>query len=232
MKETDLHAPVKFWLEQQGYRVHAEVKDCDIVALRDEELVIVELKTSANVTLLLQAADRQRISRSVYVAIPEQAHKHRQRLAIARLVKRLGIGLLLVRFAPIGDTIRKVHDPADPGVRINRRAHAAVLKEIAGRSASYNVGGSSRMTIMTAYREAAIVLACLLAELGPTAPRTLRAMGAGINAREILADNHYDWFVRVERGIYGLTPAGLEAARDNPEIRELSTQLLYSRRGS
>jgi hypothetical protein len=30
-------------------------------------------------------------------------------------------------------------------------------------------------------------------------------------ARAIMADNHYGWFERVERGVYGLTPAGLSA---------------------
>ena len=42
--------------------MQAEVKDCDIAARNDDELVIVELKTSANMTLLIQATARQKIT--------------------------------------------------------------------------------------------------------------------------------------------------------------------------
>ena len=42
--ETDLYEPVCRFLEEEGYRVQAEVKDCDIAAEKDGELVIVELK--------------------------------------------------------------------------------------------------------------------------------------------------------------------------------------------
>ena len=43
--ETSLYAPVKTLLESQGYEVKAEVRGCDVVAVRgDEAPVIVELK--------------------------------------------------------------------------------------------------------------------------------------------------------------------------------------------
>ena len=42
MRETDLSQPVKNYLVSRGYRVQAEVKDCDIAARNDDELVIVE----------------------------------------------------------------------------------------------------------------------------------------------------------------------------------------------
>ena len=51
MLETELYLPVKAFLEAQGYRVRGEVKNCDIAATKDDELLIVELKTSANMTL-------------------------------------------------------------------------------------------------------------------------------------------------------------------------------------
>ena len=45
--ETSLYAPVKAFLEAQGYQVKAEVRHCDVVARRgDEPPVIVELKTA------------------------------------------------------------------------------------------------------------------------------------------------------------------------------------------
>ena len=69
-RETDLYAPVRDWLVAQGYTVRAEVKDCDITATKDGDLIVVELKRSFNVDLLIQATKRQRLTDSVYVAIP------------------------------------------------------------------------------------------------------------------------------------------------------------------
>ena len=54
MKESDLYAPVKTFLEGQGYAVKAEIGDCDVFAVREnEEPVVVELKLSLNLTVVL-----------------------------------------------------------------------------------------------------------------------------------------------------------------------------------
>jgi hypothetical protein len=37
MLETDLSAPVKSYLEGHGYQVNCEVKNCDIVATKDDD---------------------------------------------------------------------------------------------------------------------------------------------------------------------------------------------------
>jgi len=44
MHETDLFPPIKKHLEASGYTVRAEVRDCDITAFKDDELIIIELK--------------------------------------------------------------------------------------------------------------------------------------------------------------------------------------------
>ena len=38
-KETDLYAPIRAFLEEEGYQVQAEVKHCDIAAVKDGQLV-------------------------------------------------------------------------------------------------------------------------------------------------------------------------------------------------
>ena len=35
LRESDLYGPVRDYLENLGYQVKGEVKDCDIAALRD-----------------------------------------------------------------------------------------------------------------------------------------------------------------------------------------------------
>ena len=71
MRETDLYAPVKRHLELQGYEVKAEVRGCDVVAVRGVEVpLIVELKLGLTLQLLYQAVGRMAISEHVYIAIP------------------------------------------------------------------------------------------------------------------------------------------------------------------
>jgi hypothetical protein len=70
------------------------------------------------------------------------------------------------------------------------------------------VGGSSRVPIMTAYRQRALACAALLAN-GPQRTRDLRPSVP--DAAKILLRNVYGWFARTERGVYALTEAGREA---------------------
>ena len=61
--ETSLYAPVKAFLEDQGFEAKGEICGCDIVAVRPGEppiVVITELKLSFTLELLLQAVDRMR----------------------------------------------------------------------------------------------------------------------------------------------------------------------------
>ena len=69
--EEDLYDPVKDFLLQKGYKVNGEVKDCDVTAMKDESLIVVELKKNLSVTLISQAVKRQKVADSVYIAIPK-----------------------------------------------------------------------------------------------------------------------------------------------------------------
>jgi hypothetical protein len=76
LRETDLYAPVKAWLEAQGFEVKSEVGAVDVMARRPEEdPVIVELKTGFTLKLLQQAVARQSVSDWVYVAVPRWSGK-------------------------------------------------------------------------------------------------------------------------------------------------------------
>ncbi len=61
---------------------------------------------------------------------------------------------------------------------------------------------------MTAYRQQALGCAAAL-KAGPLKVREIRDHVP--EAAKILQGNVYGWFERVERGVYGLTPVGLEA---------------------
>lgn len=218
--ETDLYFPVRDWLQLQGYLVRSEVKGCDITACKDDQLLIVELKLSLNVTLLVQAIDRQRLTDLVYVALPKPSSREwRNRWpGLQQLLRRLGLGLILVSFLGGDGYVEVAFDPAPYQPRPSSRHRKAVLKEIAGRSGEYNLGGSNRRKLLTAYKEQSLQIAWWLQQLGPQSPKALRANGTGERTLPILYRNHYGWFIHRERGLYELSPAGQVALEQYPEL--------------
>ena len=213
MKETELYAPVKAYLENQGYEVKSEIKDCDLVAVRDEEdPVIVELKLSLSINLLMQGIDRQTMSDAVYVAVPAGKGKRwfGQVKDAVKLCRRLGLGLISVRFEAVTPSVL-VHCDAGPyKPRKVKWRKEALLKEFERRVGDPNTGGQSKRKIITAYRQDALRLANAL-QKGPNKPRVL-AVDLGVpKAANILQADHYGWFERVERGVYELRSAGHDA---------------------
>ncbi|KAF0197606.1 MAG: hypothetical protein FD169_208 [Bacillota bacterium] len=223
MRETDLFPPVAEYLLQLGFTVRSEVRGCDITAVKDNELVIVELKTSFSIDLLIQATTRQRAADTVYVAIPRPAKglkgKHWQ--GVVHLVKRLELGLLLLSFTGSKARVEVAVDPSSFTRKSGGQSRKAILSEIAGRSQDYNQGGSTRQKLMTAYRENAIQIACLLNDLGPLTTRKLRDLGTGSKTQAILYRDHYKWFRRVATGTYDLTELGRQELERYPELVEM-----------
>lgn len=210
MRETELYAPVKAFLEAQGYEVKAEVKDCDVVAVRDgAEPVIVELKLHLSLALLLQGVDRQRISDHVYVAVPagKGARWRNQVKDAVRLCRRLGLGLLSVNN---GVVLAHV-DPGPYAPRKFKRRRDLLLAEFQNRVGDPNTGGQVKRKIMTAYRQDALRIAIHMFEVGTVKPAAARDALGVPKAAAILQADHYGWFERVERGVYGLRPLGVEA---------------------
>jgi hypothetical protein len=67
-----------------------------------------------------------------------------------------------------------------------------------------------RAPLMTAYRQEALRCAELLAANGPMKVAALRVAGDAPKAAQILQQDVYGWFERVERGVYAITPKGRE----------------------
>lgn len=217
--ETELYAPVKAFFEAQGYEVRGEVKNCDLVAVREGgEPVIVELKRTFNMPLLIQGLDRLRTTDQVYVAVEMNAKgKAPYGLSwgdLTRLCRRLGFGLLTVRFYKTKKPLVEVHCHPDSYVpRRTARRTESLLTEFRERSADYNIGGSSKRKLITAYREKALHCAYALSAHGPLTVRRLREITGSPKITGILQKNFYGWYRRVNRGTYELTPAGQEALR-------------------
>ena len=97
-----------------------------------------------------------------------------------------------------------------------------MLREFARRVGDPNPGGMAGKRI-TAYRQDALKCLKLLHENGPTKASQVAAEAAVPKARAIMADDHYGWFERVDRGVYAITPVGEKALEDYAaEIRALT----------
>ncbi|MEA2809842.1 MAG: hypothetical protein QOJ17_3983 [Rhodospirillaceae bacterium] len=201
--ESDLYAPVKALLEGQGYVVKGEVRDCDVVAVRGgEPPVIVELKRVFGLGLVLQGVDRLAASDRVYLAVGQWPKRMRN---VKKLCRRLGLGLMVV----VAARADIVLDPVPYRPRLDKRKTGRLLGEHARRVGDPNRGGSTtRVPMMTAYRQEALRCAELLASNGPMKLAALRTAAAAPRAATILQQDVYGWFERVERGVYTVSPAG------------------------
>ncbi|TWB57839.1 hypothetical protein FBZ98_102464 [Rhizobium sp. ERR 922] len=213
--ETALYLPIKSFLEAAGYAVKGEIGGCDLVGLTDGEppvVVICELKMTFNLELILQAVDRAAASDEVWIAARVSA-KGKGREGDRRfrdLCRRLGFGMLAVSDSDVVDI---VVSPIAPMPRKNARRRSRLVDEHRRRKGDPALGGSTRKPIMTAYRQQALACAAAI-ENGVQRPKDMRE--AAPKAPQILRDNVYGWFERIDRGIYALTELGAEALKRWP----------------
>lgn len=222
--ETELFHPLKTYLERKGYTVYAEVNNCDIAAVKGNDLVLVELKNNFSLKLVLQGLERQELGNSVYIAAAVRDGKRiKQKKQILKLLKRLGLGFILVRLHPGREEIEVLLNPGNSNSKpaINTKKRNALFKEIGGRYRDFNTGGSvSSIETMTAYRLKSIKTAVILEKNGTSSPAHLREQGASFDVQAILYNNYYGWFERTGRGRYTLSEKGREIFTLYPEQTE------------
>jgi hypothetical protein len=223
--ETSLYLPVKTFLESAGYTVKGEIGGCDVVGISEGDptvVVICELKLTFNLELILQAVDRATVSDEVWIAARVSA-KGRGREADKRyrdLCRRLGIGMLGVSDA--GDVSILVSS-VSPMPRTNPKRRTRLVREHRKRQGDPALGGSTKVPIMTAYRQQALACAAALAD-GPLRPRDLKPLTP--TAGQILLNNYYGWFEKIDKGVYGLSDAGriaLKLSPPQPQVIESET---------
>jgi hypothetical protein len=214
--ETTLYLPVKRHLENLGFTVKGEIGGCDLVALSGDDppvVVIGELKLSFNLELILQGVERAGACDEVWLAARLSARgKGRDSDARYRnLCRRLGFGMLGV--TDRGD-VEVLVAPSSVSPRRNPKKRSRLVTEHQRRKGDPVAGGTTRMPIMTAYRQQALNCAAAMVA-GPRRVRDLRPENP--DAGKILLHNVYGWFDRVERGTYALTDAGHAALKRWPQ---------------
>lgn len=225
-REEELYEPIKKHYEQLGFTVKSEVLHCDLVAIHPEnsDTIIVEMKKTFNLALLLQGIERLRLNNQVVLAVERNRKKsgaHNQRYGdLTELCRMLGLGLMTVTFyktkKPVIEMLCEPGDPPQRGVR--RKKQAQLHMEFKERSGDYNVGGSTRRKLMTAYREKALRCAYALHMSGPLAPSQVAAITGYSQSGQTLRNNYYNWFDRIGRGKYMLRPEGILALTEYNDV--------------
>ncbi|MFI3174434.1 MAG: DUF2161 family putative PD-(D/E)XK-type phosphodiesterase [Bacillota bacterium] len=217
-KEKDLFPPIHDFFVSQGYAVDGEVKKCDLVAQKEDHMIVVELKLKFQLQLVYQAIDRQKLTEDVYVALPrpESGQNTKAWKNMLRLLKRLSLGLITVAMDSPVHTVEVVLEPKKSGARKSSRHRNQVEKEFSERNFRSNIGGSSHEKVLTAYRERSIELLCIFAVGGAKSLKELRAIGKENEYASVLRGNAYDWFQKVDRAVFTLSDTGKDAFHTLP----------------
>ncbi len=230
MKEYELFEPIRKLFSDMGYKVNAEVKDCDVTAVKDDELIIIELKKNLTVVLLAQGLERQKTGADVYIAVPKpkkySPKKFRDTLYV---IKKLELGLIFVSLKDQHSFAEIVHMPQEfkpVGKRYAERK--SIIKEINGRTCELNTGGVTGTKIATAFTEKCIHIACILKKYGPLSPKKVKELGGDENCAALLYRNAYKWFDRPEKGVYCINDKCLEELYNYPQLTAYYTELTNS----
>jgi len=237
LREEDLYQPVRSYFEGLGYTVNAEVLHCDVTAVKEKVLVVIEMKTSLNLDVILQAVQRQKVADFAYIAVPKNSQLIRKKRwqNICHLLKRLELGLLLVTLRKKDSFVEEVIQPVPfdraRSISSAKRNRKAVIHEIQERHGDYNTGGSTRKKLVTSYREIVLQIAVVLKEFGPCAVKKIREAGRlPQKTGQILLKNHYGWFEKESRGVYRLTEKALVEMENYPDLTAYYRNSLLDRK--
>jgi hypothetical protein len=228
ISETDLSKPVSEYFENLGYTVHCEVKSCDITAIKDEELIIVELKLGFNIQLLYQATQRQCVADKVYVAIPRppKGKWSTNWDKMCHVLRRLELGLIIVHFKTENPVLEVVLEPEPFEIRRRHKGRKDILKEASSRYINYNEGGSVGRKLMTAYKDSSIHIACCLEKYGPLTTKRLIQLGTCEKTYSILTRNFNGWFEKISKGVYSISQKGKIDIEKFSELAEVYRKLM------
>lgn len=209
MKETDLFKPVRSLLMSLGFDVQGEILAADVFAVKDNQIIIVELKLQITLKLIYQALERQKVTPFVYIGVPKQILKAHQKKnpQFLLLLKKLGVGLIEVTL----DEAKIMLEPDVFETKSTKSSAAkkrVMLKEFDARDQYQTLGGTNEKK-MTAYREKVVEIAKALFDLKEAPLKLIKEYTRIDKSADILRNNFDGWFIKNEKGLYQLSPLGL-----------------------
>lgn len=211
LREADLYPPIKAHLQRQGYDVKGEVGAADVVGRRGDDLIVVELKLGFSLALFHQGIERLALTDDVYIAVPAGGRAKALKTNV-NLARRAGLGVMTVRARD--GFVEVLADPGPYAARKSKKKKTRLLRAFDRLQGDPNAGGATRHGIVTGYRQDAVRCARFLAIHGPSKGAKVKDWAEVPQATRIMAADHYGWFERVDRGIYGLTAAGKQGLAD------------------
>jgi hypothetical protein len=218
MNESELFQPIKNYFADSGYTVDGEVKDCDMVMKKENDFIVVELKNDLNFKIFMQGAKRQKMFQHVFIAVwtPKNLKSKAFRDKVY-LLNRLGLGLILVSKRAKMVTIfaqPMVHPLSNYNTR-NKKTKDRVISELNGRRTKQNIGGVNKKTVLTAYKEDCLLILDLMKQQGSLKASIIKDQTGIKTSYNKIYQNHYGWFVKEGKGIYGLSDFGQKAFVEN-----------------
>lgn len=209
MKETDLFKPVRNLLIQQGFEVQGEIFAADVFAVKDKQIVIVELKLNMTLKLIYQAIERQKVTPYVYIGLPKIVSRRHQKsnAQYMTLLKRLGIGLIEVTLDE-ANIVLDVFDQSITTVKQSPGKKRIMMKEFDARDQYQTIGGTKGKK-MTHYREQVVEIAKAIYSLKEAPLSLIKEYTRIDKTANILRDNYDGWFHKNEKGLFELSPLGL-----------------------
>ncbi len=205
-----MYEPIRNYFINDGFQVQGEVRQCDIAAEKDGNIVVIELKKAFTLKLVYQAMERQSRADEVYVAIPRplSGQNTKQWKSMIKLLKKLEIGLITVAMDSPLHIVERILSASHTSLKKESKKKKQLKEELKGRSGNYNTGGVTGKKIITAYREKAIELGCLLMAKNIVFYTELREMGMEEKQIRMLYSNVYGWYQRISRGCYSVSEMG------------------------
>lgn len=216
--EKEMFPIIKNFLEEQDYKVKAEVKSFDIMGMKEDVILIVEMKNTFNTKLICQGLEGKYITDYVYLAIPKPTVKVMKSASFKekkQIIKSLELGLLLV-----DKQLKEVIVLLDPLIKNTKKKNKKrenLKKEFLLRKTDFNEGGVSRTKIITAYRELALITLHFLKD-GPKTTKEIKTFVKQDKVMSVLQQNYYGWFERIERGVYQITNIGVAALKSYEKV--------------
>lgn len=206
------------YLNNLDFKVQAEVNDVDIMAVKEELIVLIEMKTILSTTLIAQGLKRSSLGDVVYLAIPKPTKKVFHSTLFKDkcfILKHLGLGLLLV---DMKQEAVEVHlDPFSYTPKKRTKLKRKLLKEFSQRKMYYNVGGISKTKILTSYRELALLTLYFLRN-EPKSTKEIKTFVNNNKVMSLLQKNYYGWFLRLSKGVYTITTQGKSALQEYKDV--------------
>lgn len=215
--EKDLFGPIKAYFEGFGYVCDGEVLDIDLYMEKGDENVAVELKQTLDFKSVQQAALRQKITDTVFIGIFKPKKYTGDFMNKVYLLKRLGIGLIVV-----SKRLHNVEIISEPVVselssfqKKNKSKRKHLSAEFNKRKVKNNTGGVHGTKLITSYREDTLLVLDAMMELGGEAKtKDIRELSKIPKTTQILYNNYYGWFRNVSKGVYCVTEAGYDALEE------------------